>query len=75
MLLLVLLDKVQFGHDLVFLLCILSLCPFMTDFVVECPNALSFPPLFGRSEAIDLDAVDADGEKHLEDTTELDVLK
>ena len=47
----------------------------MTDFVVECPNALSFPPLFGRSEAIDLDAVDADGEKHLEDTTELDVLK
>ena len=47
----------------------------MTDFVVECPNALSLPPLFGRSEAIDLDAVDADGEKHLEDTTELDVLK
>jgi len=47
----------------------------MTDFVVECSSVLSFPPLFGWSEAIDLDAVDADGEKHLEDTTDLDVLK
>lgn len=68
----VLLDNAQLGHDFVFLLCILSLCPFVRDFVVECLNALSFPPLFGCSEAIDLDA---DVEKHLEDTIELDVLK
>ena len=71
----VLLDKVQLGHDLVFLLCILSLFSFVIDFGGECLCALSFSPLFGCSEAIDLDAVDADVEKHLEETVELDVLK
>ena len=71
----VLLDKVQLGRDLVFLLCILSLCPFVIDFVVEYLYSLSFPPLFGFSEAIDLDVVDADVEKHLEETVEPDVLK
>ena len=73
--LVVLLDKVQLGHDLVFLLCILSLFPFAIYFVMECLYALSFPPLFGCSEAIDLDSVDADVEKHLEETEEPDVLK
>jgi len=45
------------------------------DFVVEYLYSLSFPPLFGFSEAIDLDVVDADVEKHLEETVEPDVLK
>jgi len=41
---------------------------------MECLYTLSFPPLFGCSEAIDLDVVDADVEKNLEETVEPDVL-
>lgn len=68
------LDSVQLEHDLVFLRCILSLCSFVVDFVVEGLNIFSFPPFFWCSEAVDLDAVDADVEKHLEERVALDVL-